>query len=75
VDSLGNGGGDVRIELDAPAVERDLMGGRRQGNVNLNLNGGRIWESCGDCNYSNGDRRRGGGRANVDRNRIRNVLR
>ena len=56
---LGGGGGEdheLMIELDAPPVERPERT-RRQRNVNLN--GGRIWESCGNC--LDGDRRRRGG--------------
>ena len=68
---LGADGGDheLMIELDAPPVERPERT-RRQRNVNLN--GGRIWESCANC--LDGDRRRrGGGRINVNGNV--NVLR
>ena len=63
------GGEDGRIELDALAVERAERIGR-QGNVNLNW--GRIWESCGNC--LDGDRRRRGGRR-VNVNGNVNVLR
>jgi hypothetical protein len=56
---LGGEDHEMRIELDTPAV------------MGLSRNGGRIWESCGNC--LDGERRRGGGRANV--NSTGNVLR